>query len=385
MRGGENYGNVLQNYAVQTLLEQCGAEAVTLDNRTTDGGLPPIRKKESRLSKLKPRYVLSYLALRLRKKFGCKNSRDFTPCGLWRAAKNRKQFLAAKKRRVERFAAVRSNMLHDDTAAIDAQNVDTAHIASFDAFVCGSDQVWNPYYPQTSMIDFLQFAPEKQRIAIAPSFGISELPDSRKEIFQQWISSIPHLSVREDAGAKIIKDLTGRKAEVLLDPTFALTKEDWIAFAKKPETVPEKNYVFCYFLGKLTRHYCRYIKRCAKKHDCEVVDVCDIHDLRYYATDPREFVWLLANAQAVFTDSFHGTAFSLNLQKPFVVFDRVEGGTSMSSRITSVLTKTGMEDRSFGNTDDISTADFSRASAVIFAERKRIKDYLQQAVDIATK
>lgn len=385
MRGGANYGNVLQNYAVQTLLEQLGAQAVTMDNRTTHGFSDLPKKDASAFEKLSPAYVKKYLRLRIGRKTGGKNDRDFTPAALLRAGKAKSLFAQKKQSRMQRFEAVRAQMLHDDTVPMDVKNIDAAHIATFDAFVCGSDQVWNPFYPQTSMIDFLQFAPEQQRIAIAPSFGISELPDSRKETYKEWISSIPHLSVREDAGAKIIKDLTGREAAVLLDPTFALTKDEWLSFAKKPEAAPEKDYVFCYFLGNRTKAYSRYIQNYAKQNSCEIVDVCDIHDLTNYDVDPQEFVWLLANAKAVFTDSFHGTAFSLNLQVPFVVFDRVEGGASMSSRIISVLKKTGMEGRTFAKAPEAATADFTKAETVICAERETIKAYLKQAIETATK
>lgn len=387
MRGGENFGNALQNYAVQTLLEQLDIQAVTMDNRTVSGFEKPPAKDCSTLQKLSPSYIKSYLRVRIGKKYGSKNDRDFTLPALLHSKKTVSQYRAAKKRRKERFDDFRSRMLHDDSLPMDKDNIDTAHIATFDAFVCGSDQIWNPNYPENSMIDFLQFAPEHQRIAIAPSFGTSTIPEARREIFAEWISSIPHLSVREDAGAKIIKDLTGREAQVLLDPTFALTAEEWLTFAKKPETCPERKFVFCYFLGNRTKKYSRFIQNYAKKNDCDIVDAYDIHDLTYYDIDPQEFVWLLANAEAVFTDSFHGTAFSLNLQKPFVVFDRVEGGASMSSRITTVLKKTGMEDRTFAKvcTDEILNADFSKASAVISAERETIKAYLRHALEAAVK
>lgn len=387
MRGGQNYGNALQNYAVQTLIEQCGAEALSMDNRTRSGFNDHLQKGGSNASKLSPSYVKAYIRLRIGRKFGSKNDRDFSPAALVRSVRFKKTYLQKKQSRTERFDAFRARTLHDDTVPMEVNNIDQAHIASFDAFVCGSDQVWNPYYPQTSMIDFLQFAPEHKRIAIAPSFGISELPDSRKDIYRQWISSIPYLSVREEAGAKIIKALTGREAKVLLDPTFGLTKEEWLAFAQKPAQAPEKTFVFCYFLGNETRSYVHRIRKYAKQNNYEIVDVCDVHDLRYYDIDPQEFVWLLANAKAVFTDSFHGTAFSINLQKPFVVFDRVEGGASMSSRITSVLAKTGLANRHASKISnlEIQDVDFSAAAEVISAERKIMKDYLKQAIASATE
>lgn len=385
MRGGENFGNALQNYAVQTLLEQFNIQAVTMDNRTVSGFSQPPAKDSSTMKKLSPSYIKTWLRVRLGKKYGSKNDRDFTLPALLNSQKTVSQYRAAQNRRKERFADFRSRMLHDDTVPMDKDSIDAAHITTFDAFVCGSDQIWNPNYPENSMIDFLQFAPEHQRIAIAPSFGTSSIPQSRREIFTQWLSSIPHLSVREDAGAKIIKDLTGREAQVLLDPTCALTKEEWLTFAREPARRPAGKYIFCYFLGNLTRRYVRFIRNYAKENKCEIVDIYDVHDLTYYDIDPQEFVWLLANAQAVFTDSFHGTAFSVNLQRPFVVFDRVEGGASMSSRITSILKKTGLEDRQYPNVsvENVEKTDFSNAAAVMKAQREVTKNYLRQALTAA--
>src|SRR5699024_7327637 len=102
----------------------------------------------------------------------------------------------------------------------------------YDFFVTGSDQVWNPFFTNSSSLYFLTFAPRKKRIAYAPSFGISEVPDLLRENFTKWLSEIEHLSVREDAGADIIKQLTNRDSEVVADPTLLLTKESWLSIAE---------------------------------------------------------------------------------------------------------------------------------------------------------
>ena len=384
MVGGENYGNVLQNYAVQQLLKEQGYEPYTLNN-TTKYGFPagagawrmlPLWKK------LRPSYLAEYRRTAKMEAYGCKNDRDCHGAG-WRAAKkNAVAFRQAKERRKEKFAACRAETLRTDPIELNRERHDSVQIAQYDAFITGSDQVWNPYYWTTSSVDFLQFAPEHQRIALAPSFGVSELPKQRRADFRRWLNSIPHLSVREQAGAEIIKDLTGREAPVLMDPTFALTKEQWLGYAKKPKTAPDTDYVFCYFLGNETNRYVRYIENYAKNNKCQIVDVCDIHDLRYYDIEPREFVWLLAHAKAVFTDSFHGTAFSINLQIPFVVFERVEGGSSMSSRIATVLQKTGLENRRFplDKKTCVEEISFENAQQVIAREREKIRSYLHHAL-----
>lgn len=387
MVGGDNYGNVLQNYAVQQLLKEQGYEPYTLNN-TTKYGFPfgaGAWRELPAWKKLLPSHIAGYRRTVKTESYGCKNDRDCHGRG-WKAAKqNVEAFKAAKERRKQNFAVCRAQTLNTDTVPINRERHDSEQIASYDVFVTGSDQVWNPYYWQTSSVDFLQFAPQHKRIALAPSFGISKLPKQRAADYRRWINSIPHLSVREDAGAKIIKELTGKEAKVLLDPTFALTKEQWLSYAKEPKIHPDKNYIFCYFLGNATNRYISYIESYAKDNNCEIVHICDIHDLQYYDIEPREFVWLLANASAVFTDSFHGVAFSINLQVPFVVFERVEGGSSMSSRIASVLKKTELENRKFPLDKSLRVTDisFAKAQTVVSSEREITKTYLKDALDAA--
>ena len=379
-----NYGNVLQNYAVQTLIERCGYRALTLNNQTKRG-FPISPAGDVPLSrKLKPDYVLHYRRNQLGRRYGCKNTRDCFGSGLRQAKSESAAYDAACRRRAERFEAFKARMLQSDPVAFDVSRIPRDHLAGFTAFVCGSDQIWNPYFRTNSMIEFLQFAPEHKRIALAPSFGVSSLPERRKRDFAAWIAAIPHLSVREDTGAELIDELTGRQAKVLLDPTFALTAEDWRAFAREPEQKPSGPYVFCYFLGNETNRYVRYIEQYAAANACEIVDIWDIHNLRYFDVDPQEFVWLLDHAKAVFTDSFHGTAFSINLEKPFVAFDRVDGG-AMSSRIQSVLNKTGLTERQYPNVPctEVDTCDFTRASAVVAAERTITEQYLRSALQAA--
>ena len=389
MVGGDNYGNVLQNYAVQQLLKEQGYEPYTLNN-TTKYGFPAgayAWREVSIWKKLQPSYITAYIRTTKAYAYGCKNDRDCSGRGFKNAKQNVDAFKSAKERRKANFAACRAETLKTDPRALSRERHDSKQIAEYDAFITGSDQVWNPYYWTTSSVDFLQFAPEHKRIALAPSFGIAKLPKQRCADFRRWLNSIPHLSVREDAGAKIVKELTGRDAKVLLDPTFALTKEQWLSYAKEPKLHPKTDYVFCYFLGNETNRYVRYIENYAKHNNCEIVDVCDIHDLRYYDIEPREFVWLLANAKTVFTDSFHGTAFSINLQVPFVVFERVEGGSSMSSRISFVLKKTGLEHRKFPLDKDVRVDEISfiNAEQVVSHERETTKTYLREALASAQR
>ena len=114
----------------------------------------------------------------------------------------------------------------------------------------GSDQVWNPTYPYSPEPYFLTFARFGiKRIAYAPSFGVSQLDAGVHDQYRAWLNGIYRLSVRERHGAAIIKELTGRQAEVVLDPTLLLTESDWRMMAKNPKT--REPYIFCYQLGEI--------------------------------------------------------------------------------------------------------------------------------------
>lgn len=111
----------------------------------------------------------------------------------------------------------------------------------------GSDQVWNPEHRYGSQIDFLRFAPAEKRVAYSPSIGLDQLPLKYEGKYKKWISEIPMVSIREDAGAKIVKELTNRKVPVLLDPTMLLGKEEWKTIFKPSSGKPSGNYLATYF------------------------------------------------------------------------------------------------------------------------------------------
>ncbi len=382
MCGGDNYGNALQNFAVQSLITRFGFEAITLNNQTKVGFPNAATPETSLMKKLTPRYISAYRRTQLTSSYGCKNDRELHGAGLRTAKRELDAFLAAQQRRHEKFDLFRAEKLKIDTIPMNCQHFNREHLSDFDAFVCGSDQIWNPNFHQNSMLDFLQFAPQNKRIAFAPSFGVTQIPALRREEYARWLKELPSLSVREKAGTDIIRDLTGREAVVLLDPTFGLSETDWAAFERKPASAPAGRYIFCYFLGNRCRKYGKWIERFAREAQCEIVDILDIHDLSHYDVDPCEFVWLLHHAEAVFTDSFHGVAFSINLERPFVAFERVEGGSSMSSRITSVLEKAGLSDRLFPEVsiENVQTLSFKKARQAIAKERASMCAYLGNAL-----
>ena len=377
MVGCDNYGNLFQNYAVKKILENMGYEAYTLNNNIREN---KVKSKNSFFTKLTFQYIKAYIKLQLEIRFGCKNSKDFSFAGLFRSVINRKEFVTEKNNRLKRMKEFRSLNIPYDCRLV---GTDEFPQDEYFAFVCGSDVVWHPNYHTDKTNDFLGFAPKYKRIALAPSFGVSALPENRKTDYLKWINGIEYLSVRETAGAEIIKELTDREADVLTDPTLSVDAEDWKRLKKCPSDAPKGKYVLCYFLGNKTKKYNEWIESCAKSKDYELVELVDSKDLKHYATDPNEMLWLIDNAEAVFTDSFHAVVFSIIFHTPFVAFKRVERGLELFSRIQSILKLMKFENREFSKVDkeNFDSLDFSISDKIIDEEKIKTKRFLKNALE----
>ena len=375
---GDNYGNKLQNLAVQTLLEGFGAEVQTIVVKKCFGVKKPFELREE-IKKLNPIYVCKVANNRFKNKVFYKNQSD----GIIKSIifKRRENVLELQTKRRDKFRGFTEKHLKIADFTLSVTNVEDYDLDSFDFFIAGSDQVWNPTQPEPSSLYFLSFAPQYKRIALSPSFGVSKIPQYEKEVFAKRINEIPHLSVREEQGAKIIKELTGREATVLSDPTMCVSKEDWDAIIEKPDFIDGQDYVLTYFLGNETNKYRRYIENYAKKNNLKVIDVYDLRKPQYYCVDPAEFLYLIKNAKAVFTDSFHGSVFSIIFETPFVVFDRIsDGGNSMGSRLQTLLKTFGFQDRKFPvQNDKLLDIDFSTTQQTLAIQKKKMTEFLQNA------
>lgn len=377
---GDNYGNKLQNLAVQKLFESKGCEVETIIVKVENGIIKPISLKH-KLKKLNPLYIIKVLKQRFKNKYHYKNSRDgIIKSVIFVRKTNIDRLYKSREASFEQFT--KQNLkLSDFELTLD--NINDSRINEYDYFVAGSDQVWNPTYPHTSCINFLTFAPKHKRIALAPSIGLSSLPEYVKPIYKKWIDEIPNLSVRENKGAEIIKELTGRNAVVLADPTLCVSRRDWEKIEKKPTFDTAKPFVFTYFLGNETNSYRSFIENYAKNSGYEIINIFDLREPEFYSVNPAEFVYLIHNAKMVFTDSFHGTVFSLIMHTPFVVFDRIEnGGKSMSSRIETLLNKFSMNKRHFNELDkkQIDNIDFSNVDQTIKTLRTETDRFLTKAL-----
>lgn len=299
-----NYGNTLQRLAVQRLLSRRGYEPISFNVR---------------------RHPLLGRVKDLKSKPVCDRT---------------------KERKFRQFAV---------RTGIKAANCKPQHLIKtlrkdFLAAVVGSDQIWNPFYDLGSRSDGLSclegFSAEK-KIALCPSFGISEMPADWVPRYAEWLRGFKRLSVREDEGAAIVRFLTGVDAEVLIDPTMALEAEEWRSIADY-SCCPECPYILTYYLGNGAESLTRTVRDYSERNGLKVVNLMD-RTSAYYTLPPDAFLALIDKASFVVTDSFHGSVFSLLLHTEFAMVARVQDDMcDMLSRINTLSRKFECADRLIG-------------------------------------
>lgn len=344
--GFDNYGNRLQNYALQQTINKIGFDCITINNQP--------------FSNTKNKYLL-------------------------RIIKNRKfrNDYSLNLDRKNNFAMFNKNI-----------NISQKKITPFynpfkdiDTYVVGSDQVWNPNFSRLREIDLLNFPRCKNRISYAASFGIENLPKEYVNKTRESLKKFKNISVREEAGKKIIEKITSRNdVEVLIDPTMLLSSKEWDSVIKKPKQIdnyPNKKYILNYFLGELSNNRKKEIERIAIENDCFIINLLDKND-PFYSCGPSEFLYLEKNAFLICTDSFHSSVFAIIFNRPFVVFEREEkGADNINSRIETLVRTFNLKDREYNNkkiTEKNISHNYSEAYKVLELEKKKSIEFLKKSL-----
>lgn len=232
----------------------------------------------------------------------------------------------------------------------------------YDVFLCGSDQIWNPYNIGLDSIYWLGFVSgEKGKIAYAPSVGITEASKEMKDKIRENLKDFKFVSCREKSGTEFINSIIGdNKCVHVLDPTLAIKKDFWntLCCARKYKTP----YIFAYFL-RGTREQRSAALKFAKKKNMKVVSVPFLDtdklvindlifgDIRIWAPTVGEFISLIKNADYVFTDSYHCSIFSCIYHRQFSVFPKE--ATAQTERIRDLLELLKMSDRIVSDVKEI--------------------------------
>lgn len=334
-----NHGNRLQNYALQQVLLKYADQVITIKNK-------PWHSKKSRLARMLP-LAESVFFNRLLGMERRASIVDFT----------------------NRHIRLSRGCYWYDREGVQLKSADRC-----DLYCAGSDQIWNPAMGRGSSFDYLGFARQEQTFSYAASFGVDSIDPQPQELAKKGLVHLQHLSVREDAGKKIVEDLTGRTdAQVLVDPTMLLTREDWDQVIKCPKTAVPDRYLLTYFLGRISPERREVMAQRARQMDCQLIEVMDPGS-PFYAVGPDEFIWLIKHAQLIFTDSFHGSVFSFLYDRPFAVFSREGKGADMGSRINTLVEKFSLQDHvATGNVLPIGCDEHNYSVGYVALEEERAK------------
>lgn len=365
LNGYFNYGNRLQNYALEQSMLSLGFDAETIvvdESYLSKYSDIDIKKSEVPKSLLK---IMDVVYLKFKKTIFAK------------------AYDLSKKNRYACFRKFSEKYLHETEFSLisdtDAEKIEK----QFSYFVVGSDQVWNPNYTKCSPIYFLRFTNKNKRIAYAPSFSVSEIPDKSIDKYKNWISDFEYLSVREEDGARLIKELTEINAPVLVDPTMLLTSDQWAVIANKASNKPNK-YIVTYFLGGVDEALQTEYSSFAKINNYSMINLGNIKDKETYETGPSEFIDYIKDASLILTDSFHGVVFSILFKRPFVVYER-RGKEQMYARIETLLDTFSLNDREYKKIsldESIFQMNFEHVDDVLKKERQRSFDFLKKGFNL---
>lgn len=258
--------------------------------------------------------------------------------------------------------------------------------------LCGSDQIWAPnVLDLTYLLDFTDAA-DVPKYSYASSIGLPVIPKDLVDTYRTYLSKFSLITVRERQGTEILAPILGHKVDWVLDPTFLLNEQEWRKVSR-PYQLPSQPFLFCYLLGN-TSEYRDWIDEMARENGLDVLCMSDqkiekrSHWTYLKYVGPREFLGYLDNAVFVVTDSFHGMALSINLNKDFYVLERFKASDRycQNSRIVNILEAFSIENRLLkGPCSSLSKVDWSLVNNRVSAEKQRSMEILESMLQQGCK
>ena len=260
-----------------------------------------------------------------------------------------------------------------------------------DIFCTGSDQVWNSGWNDGIEKPFyLSFVPDDiPKIAIAASIGKSELTHEECECVYPYLRRYDFMSLRETSSVRFLRDHGFDNVDFCLDPTQLLTREQWIEHAVEYKVLPEK-YILIYQLNH-DKDFDRFAEEFARRKGLPLYRICTRYDQARLSGKPifvpqvQEWLSLINGAEIVLTNSFHATAFCINLNTQFVSISPNE----YSCRIKDVLELYGLEDRRLKRYDqyDIAdrTIDFNKSNRILENNRQKSLELIDKMINAAVQ
>lgn len=360
--GPSNYGSILQSIATLKAIEKLGHKAEIIDYQ---------RKDERGMGS-----ILN--ALRKKKE--------------WSGNPIKKLAYIAVRYPIEKLAEIKFDAFRKKNLAMTRRISDSKELSNLtpDMFLTGSDQVWGPIGADDyDGAYFLDFADGVRRGSYAGSFGKTRFTDEIEHKYAEMLRQYDSLTVREDAAVKMIKDWGLPEPKQVLDPTLLLNKDEWSDLITEADSAPEGEYILVYQLHNNPKLN-EYATALSRKLNLPVYRMSPyLHQIKRCG----KFVWLpslgkflsmIKNAKLLVTDSFHGTAFAINLNTQFVDILPTNG---TSSRNQSILQLTGLTDRIITDENDFETPlkiiDYAPVNRIIDEARKESMKALDEMLQPA--
>lgn len=349
-----NYGSLLQAFAMQTAIEGMGHECKIIDY---------IRNDEHYTK-------YEYTSLKNKKTW----NRNIITRTIYIILRQPGSIVAGKRFKCER------NRLLNLTPRYKTKEDILIKKPVADVYMTGSDQVWGTVlsgiYDDVYLLSFTN--DKDRRISYAASFGKSEITDEIREYYKKWLSRYSFITVREDSALKIIQEMQMQACQVL-DPTLLLDENFW---KKHMEPIKHKRYILVYQLHN-DKKLGEYATKIARLTHLPVIRISPYlhHSIRngkfVWCPSVGQFLSYIKNAEYMITDSFHGTAFAINFNTPFV---GTLPNNSTATRNTSILNMTGLTDRILDNVENtdlmFAPIDFVYVNKVLEEKRKKSLEVL---------
>lgn len=252
----------------------------------------------------------------------------------------------------------------------------------FDVFLVGSDQVWNYALTNNDPVYFLDFVRDKRKKnSYAASFGIDSIADEYKLPYKRLLSEFYKISVREKQAQNIIKDLLNIDVPVVLDPTFLLSKYQWQSIA-----VPKREKFVLLYLIKQDKKIIDFAEDLAKKKKLKLIYLSTaavkVVKAEYIRPTPQEWLGYFLSAEYIVTNSFHGLAFSINFQKSFFVDLFPPSSIDLNSRLENILDLFDLRGRLIDNigNDYDQPVNYDSVGKILETEREESINYLKEII-----
>ena len=281
LTGNYNYGNRLQNYALQEVLKRKELEVETYNNIYMNPKTQEIKIKNA---KMDLKRIIRGIKSRILKKDKYK--------------------VQDKKR------SVKIKDFNDKYIIMSDKKKEELN-GAYDYFILGSDQVWNPNFVNDLDIN-LDSCLNGNIISYAASFGVDKIYNNVYDLYKTSLMKMDYISVREKNGKILAEQLSNKNVKIVLDPTMLLTVQEWENLEEKPEIYDEKKYLLIYCVSKEHNKLRKYVNKIAKEKHLNIIDLSD-KDSKEYISGVEEFLFYIHHAEMIFTDSFHACVFSIIL------------------------------------------------------------------------